>query len=142
MGRRKKKRGSFDMVEEALEEFHELKKEIDSIEHDLILATKQSDDSGGGRSNLTSDTVSELVVTLDDHARLQHLRKITQAIEKTLQKCDEDTLKMVEVAYWSKRPRNWHGIALELNVHYTTAIRWRKALILQVERYMGYRAKG
>lgn len=134
------KKSTFQYVESELYDYHETRKEIVRLKNDILYGSAQPDNNGGGRSNLPGDPTGKMGILLVSHKKIENLERMVSAIESVYEALPEDKKKMVFLKYWA-RPQTltWDGVALEVDAHRTTVMRWRDEIICAIAIKAGLR---
>jgi RinA family phage transcriptional activator len=133
--------GALKHVENELEAYAQTKREIERLKADILHGRNSPDENiGGGKSNLPSDPTGTTGTILASHESLQHMQKVVTTIERVYGSADESKRKLIRLRYWT-RPQTltWDGIAIELNCHRATALRWRDEIVIVIAASMGWR---
>lgn len=135
------KKATFKHIESELYSYHDTLKEIEFLRKEIMFSHHSVDENvGGGRSSLPSHPTEQIATRLATHKKLNQLEEVTNAIQKVYTGLPENYQKLVRIKYW-KHPQTltWDGIAEELHVHRTTAIRWRDEIVKAVASTLGWR---
>lgn len=117
----------------------EIKLIEDAILHPYKESWEQDENTGGGKSNLTSNPTESTTIRLTRHKQLNHLREVTSAIETVYNELTLDRQKIVLTRYWSRKKLTWDIIAHECNVSRRQAIYWRNEIIHATVEVLGWR---
>ncbi|WP_057766709.1 transcriptional regulator [Cytobacillus praedii] len=137
----KLKKATFKHIESELYSYQDTLKEIQFLRNNIMF-TKESDDenTGGGRSSLPSSPTEQIGTRLATHKRLNKLEEIAHAIEKVYTGLPDEYQKLVKLKYWTRpQLKTWEGIAEDLHVNRTTAMRWRDSVVNAVSEVLGWR---
>lgn len=135
------KKATFQHIESELYSYKDTLKEIENLRKDIMYCNDNDDENtGGGRNNLPSSPTERIATRLATHKQLRNLEEIANAIEKVYTGLPDEYQQLVKIKYW-KRPQTltWEGIAAELHVNRTTAIRWRDSIVKAVAEVLGWR---
>ena len=124
-------------IEEEIRLYHKSLKEIERMRNDIITGTKQQCNDGSQRCGL-SDPTGQLVAVLVEDKQIKRMEEVTKAITEVYNELEEHKQRLIRIRYW-KRPQTltWDGIALELNVSRSQAIRWRNGIVYAVGKRLG-----
>lgn len=136
----KLKRGTFKHIESELFCYKETKKELNRLKEEILYATPYYEMTGGGRSNLPGDPTGMAATTILSHRRIEQLERIVEAIGEVYGQLPEEKQKLVRLKYWTKpQTRTWQGIADQIPVNRSTAIRWRNEIVYLIAEKLGWR---
>lgn len=120
--------------------YHNTLREIATLREEIMNPRKEKDENiGGGQPNLPTAPTERRAIRLVTSKQLSYLTEIVESIERVYNALPDDYKKLVRVRYWSKRNLNWDGIAQEIHVHRSTAIRWRNEIIQATIEVLGWR---
>lgn len=134
---------TFKKVEFEWSNYHNTLKEIARIREEIMNPFNEyPDENFGGGSNSVrtiSDPTETKAIRLIVSKQLDYLTEIANAIEQVYNALPNDYKKLVRVRYWSNKNLNWDGIANEIHVHRSTAIRWRNEIVQATIEVLGWR---
>ena len=70
--------------------------------------------------------------------KLDHLLRITNAIELIYTRLPQDKKRLVELKYWTNSNLTWDGLALSLNISKRQAERWNNEIIISIGERLGW----
>ena len=111
------------------------RKEIAEYEKNIILATPTHDDNGGGRSNIPSRPVENMVENLVKDKRMQRLKELVYYTDFALGELDEEKRRFITTVFWGNKTIS--GIKEEFHISYHTYRNWKKAFVLRVGKLTG-----
>ena len=127
-------------IEDELRGYTQLKKRITEVRLEIEYPFQDEPDEniGGGRSNQTTSPTEVKATRLAMDKRLEHLQKVEDAIESTLNELDDRGKEFVTLMYL-KRPQKYtmEGIAQKIHVSTRTAYNIRKLVIKRVAEKLG-----
>ena len=131
------KSGAFRHIEAEIYGYHETLKELQKRREELL--SKPTEELVGGRPNTPGDPTGSVAARLADDRRLMELERIAYAVETVYNQLDDEYKELVRIRYWTKpQTLTWEGIALHLNVHKRTAMRWRKEIVIAIGEKLGW----
>lgn len=123
--------------------YHHTLKEIARLKEEIINPFDEEPDendiSGANSVRVPSDPTGNIAIRLTTSKQLNYLTEIVEAIERVYNALPDDYKRLVRVRYWSNRNLNWDGIAAELHVHRSTAMRWRNEIVQATIDLLGWR---
>lgn len=132
--------GTFKHIESELFAYWDTVKEIARLQEEIIHATPDIKNIGGGRSNLPGDPTGTTVVALVSHRRLEQLEKIVDAIQTVYERLPEDKKKLIRLKYWTHpQTLTWDGIARQVPISKRMALYWRDEIVLEIAHRLGWR---
>lgn len=136
----KLKRGTFKHIESELFYYKETKKELKRLKDEILYATPYYEMTGGGRSNLPGDPTGATATMMISHRRIEQLGRVVEAIGEVYEQLPEEKKKLVRLKYWTKpQTRTWQGIANQIPVNRSTALRWRNEIVSLIAEKLGWR---
>lgn len=100
------KRSTIRTVEDILRDYPKIDKLIKAREEELRHPIKQEDDNvGGGRSSMIGDSVTTVLIKLEEDGPLNLLKRKKNAVQECYASSDEDTQVIIKELYFKKRPR-------------------------------------
>ena len=135
--------GTFKQIEIILSEYPRYEGYINRREEELLNPYTPTDtNTGGGKSNRTSDTTAVKAITLADDRILQRIRFQYRVVKRTYEQADEITQEIIE-EYYFKQPRTktWDGIALQVHTSKRSCFRIRKAFFSKLADELGLARK-
>jgi len=127
--------GTFKHVESELYSFHETKKELHYLRTEILYKNQHS-----RSDHLISDPTGEKATLLSTDRRIQHLEKVIDAITTVYEQLPKEKKKLVHLLYWKKPQQyNWEGIAAQVPISKRQAQRWRKSIVEQIAKRLGWR---
>jgi RinA family phage transcriptional activator len=108
------------------------RKQLKDYEHDIIFATPERDDGGGGKSNLPSRPVERIVFNLEDNARMKQIRKYIDSVDQAFRELDLEKQHFVKTVFWGSHTKSVQGICDEFHIKPITYIRWKKGFLTRV----------
>lgn len=133
--------GAFKHVESELYAYYDNRREIQRIKSEIMF-DKISDDEnvGGGKSNLPGDPTGRVALALAMNRRISSLELVLYAIESAFDRLQPIQQELIKLRYWTKpQTLTWDGIALQLNISRSTAIRWRDAVVREIAGNVGWK---
>lgn len=136
----KLRRGTFKHIEAELYAYQDTIKEISRLRDEILHASPEPDRTGGGRSNMPSDSTGLAATRLATNKRLNTLTEVAEAIKGVYDSLTPDKQKLVRLRYWTKpQLLTWDGVAMELHVSRRQAMRWRDEIVLAIALRLGWR---
>jgi len=90
-------------VEWQLEHYHEDKRQLEQYRLDLMpSATSNYNFNGGGRSSEPGNPTERAAIRMLTNPYILNTMRCIEAIEKTLDQCDDTDKKLIELIYWRK----------------------------------------
>ncbi|MBU7320290.1 transcriptional regulator [Paenibacillus oleatilyticus] len=117
------RKGTFHHIESELYAYNDTRKEIVKLKNELLQAH--------------GERTATLIIM---HRTVEQMERITEAIENVVEQLPPEKQALIKMLFWT-RPQllTWDGIAMELNVGRTTAIRWRDEIIFKIAEKLGWR---
>jgi RinA family phage transcriptional activator len=132
----------YKFIENEVRLFPLYQMQLEEAIQNIILATPQRDENGGGRSNIPGRPVEHTVMNLFDDNRIMRLRRTVNAVNTALDELDEEKRHFIIRTFWKPGNKNMQGICIELNITTATYYRWKKAFLLRVGLMTGdYRGR-
>lgn len=139
----KLRKPTFKYIESEVFNLQDTLHEIDLMRYEIIHSTSIDLDSPQpGRNsvrNITNQTESK-ATALMTHKKLERLEEKSNSILKIYDGLIPEKQELIKLYYW-KRPGEltWEGVAKEINIARSTAIRWRRTFIYDVAKELGER---
>lgn len=133
------KRNTFRYLESITYEYHDMLKQIEEIELEILYDKNDDDKVQAGRTsvrNITDPTADRATALITDR-RLARLRQKVNAVEKVFNSLIDDKQELIESFYWSNKNKNLTGLAQELKLTPRTAYRWRREFIIELGKVLG-----
>lgn len=132
-------KSDFAFVRDEIKMYPEYKRKTERLRNDIILRTPDFDTNGGGRSNLPSKPVEEIVMDLlmIENPRLQKEMKYVNVIDDLLENMTDEMRRFVKMVFWSSEQKSVQAVCDEMAIHASTFNRWKKAFVLKVGRKTG-----
>lgn len=99
------KRSTFNYIKDILKDYPNTERYIKERMEELEIPYRESDLNSGIKSNMQSDQMTDLMVTLEQDRRLSALERNKRVVEENLKSCDADTRKIIEELYMKRYPR-------------------------------------
>ena len=96
------KRSTFNYIKDILRDYPNIDKYIKEREDELRTPYRQTDLNADIRGNKISDSMTTMMITIEQDRRLSALERNKRVIEDNLQECDEDTRTIIEELYIKK----------------------------------------
>ena len=99
------KRSTFNYIKDILRDYPNIDKYIKERELELRTPYRQTDLNADIKGNRISDSMTTMMITIEQDRRLSALERNKRVIEDNLQECDEDTRTIIEELYIVKYQR-------------------------------------
>ena len=99
------KRSTFNYIKDILRDYPNIDKYIKERELELRIPHRQTDLNADIKGNKISDSMTTMMITIEQDRRLSALERNKRVIEDNLQECDEDTRTIIEELYIVKYQR-------------------------------------
>ena len=99
------KRSTFNYIKDILRDYPNVDKYIKERELELRTPYRQTDLNADIKGNRISDSMTNMMITIEQDRRLSALERNKRVIEDNLQECDEDTRTIIEELYIVKYQR-------------------------------------
>ncbi|MFK8242826.1 MULTISPECIES: transcriptional regulator [unclassified Facklamia] len=99
------KKSTFNYIKDILKDYPNIDRYIKERELELRIPSKQDDLNSGIRGNRVSDSMTNMLITIEQDRRLSALERNKRVIEDNLNNCDSDTKKIIEELYIERYPR-------------------------------------
>lgn len=99
------KRSTFNYIKDILRDYPNIDKYIKERELELRTPYRQTDLNADIKGNRISDSMTSMMITIEQDRRLSALERNKRIIEDNLQECDEDTRTIIEELYIVKYQR-------------------------------------
>ena len=96
------KRSTFNYIKDILRDYPNIDKYIKERELELRTPYRQTDLNDDIKGNRISDSMTTMMITIEQDRRLSALERNKRVIEDNLQECDEDTRTIIEELYIKK----------------------------------------
>lgn len=96
------KRSTFNYIKDILRDYPNIDKYIKERELELRIPHRQTDLNADIKGNRISDSMTNMMITIEQDRRLSALERNKRVIEDNLQECDEDTRTIIEELYIKK----------------------------------------
>ena len=96
------KRSTFNYIKDILRDYPNIDKYIKERELELRTPYRQTDLNADIKGNRISDSMTTMMITIEQDRRLSALERNKRVIEDNLQECDEDTRTIIEELYIKK----------------------------------------
>jgi RinA family phage transcriptional activator len=108
------------------------RKQLKAFEHDIIFSTPERDDNGGGKSNLPSRPVENIVFNLYENARMKRIREYIDYVDQAYRELDKEKQRFINALFWGNHNMSVQGICTEFNITPVTYLRWKKSFLNRV----------
>jgi RinA family phage transcriptional activator len=127
--------GTFKHIEGELYHFHETKKELNHLRNEILFKNDNHINE-----QLIQDPTGEKAANLSNDRRIQHLEKMIEAISTVYEGLPDSKKRLVRLLYWT-HPQilTWDGIAKKLYISKRQAQRWRKSIVEEIAKRLGWR---
>lgn len=115
-------------VAKEIEQYHATKREIETIEEDIIFQRTYS----GSRDSVTS-AVSIIV----SHRALRRMIDFVDTFEDVYNRLTEDKKEALRLLYWNSKDFNCNGVGMQIGVDGSTVGRWRISILNEIAERMG-----
>lgn len=127
--------GTFKHIEGELYHYHETRKELEQLRKDILHHSHS-----GMNGQYVKDPTGEKATSLVMDRRIQHLEKVIDAISSVYQDLPDGKKKLVHLLYWNHPQQyTWEGIAKKLYISKRQAQRWRKSIVEEIAKKLGWR---
>lgn len=135
------KKRTFRQAESEWFDYHKTLNEISILKESIVNPFVERDENvGGGQGNIPGAPTESIATRLTVNKQLNHLKEITDAIEKVYATLPDDYKRLCELRYWRKNnPLDWDGVALDLCISKRQAQRWRDEIINATIKVLGWR---
>ena len=99
------KRSTFNYIKDILRDYPNIDKYIKERELELRIPHRQTDLNADIKGNRISDSMTTMMITIEQDRRLSALERNKRVMEDNLQECDEDTRTIIEELYIVKYQR-------------------------------------
>ena len=99
------KRSTFNYIKDILRDYPNIDKYIKERELELRTPYRQTDLNADIKGNRISDSMTTMMITIEQDRRLSALERNKRVIEDNLQECDNDTRTIIEELYIVKYQR-------------------------------------
>ena len=99
------KRSTFNYIKDILRDYPNVDKYIKERELELRTPYRQTDLNADIKGNRISDSMTTMMITIEQDRRLSALERNKRIIEDNLQECDDDTRTIIEELYIVKYQR-------------------------------------
>ena len=99
------KRSTFNYIKDILRDYPNIDKYIKERELELRTPHRQTDLNADIKGNRISDSMTTMMITIEQDRRLSALERNKRVIEDNLQECDNDTRTIIEELYIVKYQR-------------------------------------
>ena len=96
------KRSTFNYIKDILRDYPNIDKYIKERELELRIPHRADDVNADIKGNRISDSMTTMMITIEQDRRLSALERNKRIIEDNLQECDEDTRTIIEELYIKK----------------------------------------
>ena len=96
------KRSTFNYIKDILRDYPNIDKYIKERELELRIPHRQTDLNADIKGNRISDSMTTMMITIEQDRRLSALERNKRIIEDNLQECDDDTRTIIEELYIKK----------------------------------------
>ena len=96
------KRSTFNYIKDILRDYPNIDKYIREREEELRTPYRKTDLNADIKGNRISDSMTTMMITIEQDRRLSALERNKRVIEDNLQECDEDTRTIIEELYIKK----------------------------------------
>ncbi|KRL98035.1 MULTISPECIES: DUF722 domain-containing protein [Liquorilactobacillus] len=101
------KKSTIRKIEDILRDYPKIDKYIEAREMELRYPVKPADENiGGGKAeNKRPEVVERMIITIDEDRALNSLKKQRDVIDNCLEEAGEDTERIIQEMYFSRRPQ-------------------------------------
>ncbi|MFK8243861.1 MULTISPECIES: transcriptional regulator [unclassified Facklamia] len=96
------KKSTFNYIKDILKDYPNIDRYIKERELELRIPSKQDDLNSGIRGNRVSDSMTNMLITIEQDRRLSALERNKRVIEDNLQECDNETRVIITELYINK----------------------------------------
>ncbi|MBR7928461.1 transcriptional regulator [Aerococcaceae bacterium zg-ZUI334] len=96
------KKSTFNYIKDILKDYPNIDRYIKERELELRIPSKQEDLNSGIRGNRVSDSMTNMLITIEQDRRLSALERNKRVIEDNLQECDNETRVIITELYINK----------------------------------------
>jgi len=135
---------TFKKIESEWYKYHHTLKEVAELREKIMNPFDEEVNdptvvAGANSVRNVGDPTGRMAVRLTTSKQLTYLNTMVDAIERVYNALPDDYKKLVRIRYWSRSNKDWNGIADELHVNRSTAIRWRNEIIQATIDLLGWR---
>ena len=99
------KRSTFNYIKQILKDYSQIDDHIKRRMEELQYPHRPDDVNAGIRGNSQSDSMANLMITIEQDRRLSALERNKQVVEDNLNECGEDTETIITELYIKRYPR-------------------------------------
>jgi RinA family phage transcriptional activator len=134
----KKKESDFVLLHDEVILYPYYKKKLVQAVNDIIMATPERDDNGGGKPNVVGRPTERAVMDILGNERLIMMRKVVDAVEQALNELEESKRRLFESYYWGGgKDRNIQIFCSSFGMSVSSFDRYQKAFLYRVGKITG-----
>ena len=99
------KRSTFNYIKQILKDYSQIDDHIKRRMEELQYPHRPDDVNAGIKSNEQSDSMTNLMITIEQDRRLSALERNKKVVEDNLSECGEDTRTIIRELYIKRYPR-------------------------------------
>jgi RinA family phage transcriptional activator len=121
-------------IEAELYNYHVTKQKMLYIEQNEVYRPRNYDEKV--QHNAIANPTAQAAINLAMNDKLNHMKRMTGAIEEVLAELDDEKKHLVELRYWQNM--EWSDVADTLYVSRPTIYSWRSAIIFKIAVKLGW----
>jgi len=134
-------RAIYKHIEQILRDYPDIEEYVHERRQELMQPYDAVPDEniGGGRSNVPSKPLEDMVVSIADDRRLAVLEQNKKVVDECLKMVDDDTVNLITELYFKKHPMlTIGGVAVQLHSNRATMGRKRTKFFELVKSKLGW----
>lgn len=133
----KKSESDFRYIEDDVRLYPYYKKKLLQAVNDIIMATPERDDNGGGKPNTIGRPVEKAVINILDDMRIMRMQTVVDAVEIAFSELDDEKRRLFQNFYWGNGAKSVPIVCDDFGISVSTFNRWQKGFLLRVGRITG-----
>lgn len=130
-------RRALENLDDRLFNYRDIESRINRRKYELEHCKKQVQNIGGGRSNIISSPVEQIVIKWDEDSQLNNMYAFKSAAEKLLSQLNDEMLEIFEARWLDVNEPSWEEIAGRLYMSTAKVYRKRQIILELFDKYSG-----
>lgn len=138
MGKRYRlSRRTLENLDDRLFNYRDIESKINRRKYELEHDRKPAENIGGGKSNLISKPVEQIVIKWDEDIQLKNMYAFKDAVDTILSKMNEEMIEIFMARWMDVNEPSWEEIADKLYMSRAKVYRKRQIILELFDTYSG-----
>ena len=130
-------RRALENLDDRLYNYRNIESKINRRKYELEHDRKPSENIGGGKSNLISKPVEQIVIKWDEDSQLKNMYAFKEAVDTLLSKMNEEMFEIFMARWMDVNEPSWEEIADKLYMSRAKVYRKRQIILELFDTYSG-----